>query len=188
MAPPHRACSQGGEGLQQPHRRRRLSRLLPAIAGRRDRSQGHRPARAEVEPSISLRCNARTPSAISPREAGVAVHVSVTAHLLVVAVGIGSLVPLSTRGFLPDTPEPSENYSQPAGSAKADAQRSGGALARWREPRTLIIGVVVLAFAFSEGVNRQIIWPLTATLNGRCRRRLCSLATRPLGHLCRSSP
>ncbi len=39
--------------------------------------------------------------------------------------------------------------SADAGVAKAGAASS--ALARWREPRTLIIGLVVLAFAFSEG-------------------------------------
>ena len=94
----------------------------------------------------------------------VAVHVSVTAHLLIVALLTGSLVPLSVRGFLPDTPEPPASSSQPEGSAKADVQRSGAALARWREPRTLIIGVVVLAFAFSEGSGND--WISVSLIDG----------------------
>ncbi|MCZ2807403.1 MFS transporter [Modestobacter sp. VKM Ac-2983] len=71
----------------------------------------------------------------------VALDVPVPVHLAGVAVLVAVVVPLSTRGFVPDVdtdPDgvPAERFS---------------ALAAWREPRTLVIGVVVLAFSFAEG-------------------------------------
>ncbi len=89
----------------------------------------------------------------------VVLGVSVTAHLLVVAVIVAVLVPLAVRGFVADTDQ-AEAASQ---SASADT-RSGNALARWREPRTLLVGVVVLAFAFSEGSGND--WINVALIDG----------------------
>ncbi len=88
--------------------------------------------------------------------AAVALHVSVTAHLLVVAAVIALLVPWGTRSFLPEGAggeEPSDT---------APAARS--ALAAWREPRTLLVGVFVLAFAFAEGTGND--WVALATTEG----------------------
>jgi MFS family permease len=58
-------------------------------------------------------------------------------HLVVVGVvaGVGGV--LGTRGFVPTSGEPS---GSPSGAAGA-----------WRERRTLLIGVLVLALAFTEG-------------------------------------
>lgn len=84
----------------------------------------------------------------------VALHVPVTAHLLVGAIGVVVVVPAAVRGFLPDTEEPSAQ----AGTGSA------GALRRWREPRTLLVGVVVLAFAFAEGAG--IDWVNLSLIDG----------------------
>jgi len=88
----------------------------------------------------------------------VAVGVPVTAHLLVVAVVVGILVPTAVRDFVADTDE-----ADSASAATADTG-SKGALVRWREPRTLLIGVVVLAFAFSEGSGND--WINVALIDG----------------------
>jgi MFS family permease len=83
----------------------------------------------------------------------VALHVPVTAHLIGVAVAIAVLVPFGTRAFLPDHVVPG-----PAADVR------GAALARWREPRTLLIGVFVLAFAFAEGTAND--WITVALIDG----------------------
>jgi MFS family permease len=78
----------------------------------------------------------------------VALHVPVTAHLAVVAVAVGIVVPWSVRAFLPDhvTDPGDPSQQRPAGPS---------ALARWREPHTLLVGLFVLAFAFSEGAGND---------------------------------
>lgn len=88
----------------------------------------------------------------------VALGVPVTAHLLVVAVVIAGLVPFAVRDFLSDEVEAS-----PEQLARTDSG-SESALSRWREPRTLLIGVVVLAFAFSEGGGND--WINVALIDG----------------------
>jgi MFS family permease len=53
----------------------------------------------------------------------------------------------------------------PASGRRAGAQAAAGALRRaWREPRTLAIGVLVLAFAFAEGVAND--WLALALTEG----------------------
>ncbi|MCW2697921.1 MAG: putative MFS-type transporter [Modestobacter sp.] len=84
----------------------------------------------------------------------VALEVSVTAHLVGVAVLVGIAVPPAVRGFLPDVDEAT---APPEGS-------SGGILAAWREPRTLLIGLFVLAFAFAEGTAND--WITVALIDG----------------------
>jgi fucose permease len=84
----------------------------------------------------------------------VALGVSVTAHLLAVAVVVGVAVPLSVRAFVPDVDE---------AAAPADGS-GGGAAAAWREPRTLLIGLFVLAFAFAEGTAND--WVTVALIDG----------------------
>jgi predicted MFS family arabinose efflux permease len=83
----------------------------------------------------------------------IALRVPVTAHLLGVAVLTAVVVPLAARAFVPDVDQ---------GASAAAAEASGGeratsALARWREPRTLVIGLIVLSFALGEGVGNDWI-------------------------------
>ena len=70
----------------------------------------------------------------------IGLHAPVTAHLLAVAVAVGLVVPTTSRRFLPDPTAP-EHHDGPANRP----------LTRWREPRTLLIGLCVFAFAFTEG-------------------------------------
>lgn len=84
----------------------------------------------------------------------VLLHVPVPAHLVVVGVAIGVVVPWGTRGFMPDA----------AAAGPAEHIRSRSALAAWREPRTLLIGVFVLAFAFAEGTGND--WISLAAIDG----------------------
>ena len=84
----------------------------------------------------------------------VALSVSVTAHLLAVAAVVGVVVPLAVRAFVPDVDE----------GAAAPEGGPGGVLTAWREPRTLLIGLFVLAFAFAEGTAND--WITVALIDG----------------------
>lgn len=86
----------------------------------------------------------------------VALHVAVAAHLATVAVVVALVVPWYARRFLPD-----HHQTEPATTAEAPRR---GALTAWREPRTLLIGVFVLAFAFAEGVGND--WISVASIDG----------------------
>ena len=77
--------------------------------------------------------------------------VGVTVHLGVVAVLIALLGGVSVRGFLTVT------------TSHADAVPSH-ALRAWAEPRTLLIGVMVLAMALTEGVAND--WLGVAVVDG----------------------
>lgn len=74
----------------------------------------------------------------------VAVEVPVAIHLTLVAVALGTGVPLAVRRFL-----------DPVGDQPGEGGAAGGArrhpLAAWLEPRTLVVGLFVLTFAFTEG-------------------------------------
>jgi len=83
----------------------------------------------------------------------VAFDVPVTAHLAAVAVVVGVVVPASGRGFLADHPVTTEAHP-----------RRGAAWASWLEPRTLLVGVFVLAFAFAEGSAND--WIGVAVIGG----------------------
>ncbi|GAA4596360.1 MFS family permease [Actinoplanes octamycinicus] len=72
----------------------------------------------------------------------VAVGLSVTWHLILVVVTSVLIVAATAGKFGPDETDPAEE--KPAGS---------GIFTFWREPRTLMIGVFVLAFAFTEGAG-----------------------------------
>ena len=74
----------------------------------------------------------------------VALEVSVTAHLLVVAVVVGVAVIVAVRSFLPDGP-----------AEASDSSGGQSVLSFWREPRTLLVGLFVLAFAFAEGAGND---------------------------------
>jgi fucose permease len=78
--------------------------------------------------------------------------VPVTAHLVGVAVAVMVVVPLSVRSFLPD--------DEPLGNEPVDTDTDKpkvSLVARWKEPRTLLIGLFVFAFAFAEGTGTDWI-------------------------------
>ncbi|HLL63818.1 MAG TPA: MFS transporter [Propionibacteriaceae bacterium] len=88
----------------------------------------------------------------------VALDISVTAHLLTVAVINAAIVPMvALRGFMPRTSEPEANADVPAENAPHP-------LRAWREPRTLVIGMFGLCMAFSEGVGND--WLAVAVIDG----------------------
>jgi fucose permease len=90
----------------------------------------------------------------------IAVHVPVAAHLVGAAAVIVVLIPLAARRFLPDNAADEEATArQPA--EDVDTRR----LAHWREPRTLLIGLFVLGFAFAEGTGND--WISVAIIEGR---------------------
>jgi predicted MFS family arabinose efflux permease len=82
----------------------------------------------------------------------VALHIGVTPHLLVAAAIVLAAVPLAAmRGFLPHVLE-------------EHSQSRRNALAAWREPRTLLIGLFVLCMAFTEGTGND--WLGVAVIDG----------------------
>jgi predicted MFS family arabinose efflux permease len=83
----------------------------------------------------------------------VALEVPVTAHLLGVALACAVVVPLAVRAFLPDADQPGAT----AADGSPAPSHAGSALARWREPRTLVVGLIVLSFALAEGAGNDWI-------------------------------
>ncbi|GAA4483826.1 MFS transporter [Actinoallomurus oryzae] len=81
----------------------------------------------------------------------VALHVPVTAHLLGVAVAVAAVVPLAVQRFVPDQDDDA-------------AEEPGRSRNAWAEPRTLLIGLFVLAFAFAEGTGND--WISVALIDG----------------------
>jgi fucose permease len=97
----------------------------------------------------------------------VALQLSVTWHLIISAVLVAVVVMVSVQQFLPDDDGtepavgPSEGGLEPYREKETGLART---LATWREPRTLVIGVFVLAFAFTEGAG--IDWISVAMIDG----------------------
>ena len=91
----------------------------------------------------------------------VALHVPVTVHLLVVGVGVAVVVPFAVRSYIPDTPDAD---ALTAGGDPPAPAGAASALRRWLEPRTLLVGLVVLAFAFAEGAG--IDWINLSLIDG----------------------
>jgi MFS family permease len=81
----------------------------------------------------------------------VALEVPVAAHLTAIAVLVAVVVPGYARRFLPDVRE--------AGTVAA---RTG--FTAWREPRTILIGLFVLAFTLAEGAGND--WIVIAAVDG----------------------
>jgi predicted MFS family arabinose efflux permease len=77
--------------------------------------------------------------------------VAVTAQLLATALVVPAGAALAVPGFLP--PASARDRPQSVGLGRA-----------WREPRTLLVGVMVLAFAFTEGVAND--WLALALVDG----------------------
>jgi MFS family permease len=82
----------------------------------------------------------------------VALGVPVTVHLAVAALAEGPVVWVVARSFVPDVPDVPD-----VANVTGETARAGSALAAWREPRTVLIGVFVLAFAFAEGTGNDWI-------------------------------
>ena len=81
----------------------------------------------------------------------VALHVPVTAHLIASALLVATVVISAVRRFVPD-----DSADGVPDAAAADVVAVTGlrrTLTAWSEPRTLLIGVFVLAFAFTEGAG-----------------------------------
>lgn len=91
--------------------------------------------------------------------AAVALRIPVTAHLAAVAVLVAVAVPWGARHFVAD-----HDRAQATGTEAAESPARRGAFAAWREPRTLLIGVFVLAFAFAEGAGND--WLSVAVIDG----------------------
>jgi len=83
-------------------------------------------------------------------------HVPVAVHLLGVVVLLLAVTPWFLRAFLPRWVETDETG--------AEVRSDAGIGAAWREPRTLLIGVVVLAAAFTEGTAND--WVAVALSDG----------------------
>nr|WP_245669911.1 MFS transporter [Micromonospora mirobrigensis] len=83
--------------------------------------------------------------------------VPIGVHLAVLAVAVLAGTLAGARHFLPATP------SAPATAGGAPTGRRG-ALAAWKEPRTLLIGVLVLIMAFTEGSAND--WLAVAFIDG----------------------
>jgi MFS family permease len=88
-------------------------------------------------------------------------QVPVLAHLAGIAVLLLVVTPWFLRAFLPRTFEAAEEDEAP--DLEAPRERAGLGAA-WRERRTLLIGVVVLAAAFTEGTAND--WVAVALSDG----------------------
>ncbi|MEU4238838.1 MFS transporter [Actinoplanes sp. NPDC026619] len=97
--------------------------------------------------------------------AAVALHVSVTVHLMISAILVAIIVMPAVQAFMADEPEDLEPPVpiDPVHAAPP-ASRVARALATWREPRTVLIGLFVLAFAFTEGAGLD--WISIAMIDG----------------------
>jgi predicted MFS family arabinose efflux permease len=98
----------------------------------------------------------------------VALHVPVTAHLAVAALLEAPVVWVVAREFVADVPDVADVVGEvdreagargesPTGAEAGGTAGTGSALTAWREPRTLLIGLFVLAFAFAEGTGNDWI-------------------------------
>lgn len=85
----------------------------------------------------------------------VALGVTVTVHLLMVAAVVAAAVPTAARRFL-------SAAAPPAHEEGTTARR--GPLAAWAERRTLLIGMFVLCMAFTEGTGND--WLGLAVIDG----------------------
>lgn len=85
--------------------------------------------------------------------ASAATGVPLPVQVIVVAALVPVIVTVATRRFTPHVPVPPEE--RPPGS---------GTLAAWREPRTLLVGLMVLGFAFTEGSAND--WLAVAFVDG----------------------
>jgi MFS family permease len=91
----------------------------------------------------------------------VALGVSVTAHLAIVGLSVASGMPIAVKPFIGHQVATAGPRSSGAGAARRS-------LRAWRETRTLLIGVFVLALAFAEGSGND--WISLAMIGGHQAR------------------
>jgi predicted MFS family arabinose efflux permease len=89
----------------------------------------------------------------------VALEVPVPGHFAAVALLAALVVPRQVRTFLPE--EPVEAAADPLDGETAQKRTFWTS---WREPRTLLVGLVVLTFALAEGVGND--WIGVALIDG----------------------
>lgn len=90
-------------------------------------------------------------------------HVPVVVHLIAVAIIVGVGVPVAVRSFVDESALPAEtNDAEPADGGDRGGRVS--VLRAWSEPRTLLVGLFVLAFAFAEGTGND--WIAIALIDG----------------------
>jgi MFS family permease len=77
-------------------------------------------------------------------------------------VALSIAVPIGVRSFVPDTAAQEEAVDAAAAPTTPGVPRS--ALSAWRERRTILIGIFVLAFAFAEGTGND--WIAIALIDG----------------------
>jgi MFS family permease len=112
-----------------------------------------------VMPRLHAAFSLGTVAAALVGAAMVALHVSVTAHLIAIAALMSTSVVFSVRHFL------AEHDSDVGATTEVeDASPQRGHFASWRESRTVLIGIFVLAFAFAEGVGND--WIAVAVIDG----------------------
>jgi len=94
----------------------------------------------------------------------VALGVSVTVHLAIVGVIVAVAVPITARDFVADsaTITPLAAATGAAGPAEHEPTSARASLGAWREPRTLLVGLFTLSFAFTEGTGND--WISLATI------------------------
>ncbi|MEV7813966.1 MFS transporter [Streptomyces flaveolus] len=81
-----------------------------------------------------------------------ALRVPVSLHIGAVALLVALLTPWAARYFLP---EPRSTARSP--QVNAPGAGAGAGAAAWRDPRTVVIGLVALAFALAEGAGSNWI-------------------------------
>jgi predicted MFS family arabinose efflux permease len=89
----------------------------------------------------------------------VALRVPVTAHIIAAGLIVAAAVVVAVLRFVPDT-SAEEDAAAAISGEETGLRRT---LATWREPRTLLVGVFVLAFAFAEGTG--IDWISVAVID-----------------------
>ena len=94
----------------------------------------------------------------------VALGVSVTVHLILIGVIVAVAVPWTARDFVPDTTLPGHATGDARPPAREHEPTSArDSLKAWREPRTLLVGLFTLTFAFAEGTGND--WISLATID-----------------------
>lgn len=97
-------------------------------------------------------------------------HLGLLPHVSVVATAVAVAMWVSLRWFLPEAPHapgPDDRAAAGAGSSGATgaaAPRRLRVLDAWREPRTLLIGIMVLAFSLTEGAAND--WLALGVVDG----------------------
>lgn len=96
-----------------------------------------------------------------------ALHIPLQVHLTVLGILIAAAVLIATHFLLSETAVAEGEEAHPASTFRSR-------LAIWRDPRTILIGLVVLGFAFSEGSSND--WLAYAMVHGHQTNRAIGAA------------